>query len=62
MIWIGEDMNVVYIKNNAEPYSYPTTYGPQKDAMYVLETISGFSGKNNLKEGDKVEFLSSNTP
>jgi len=78
IIWIGEDLRVIYIKKDArpaspelqrgEPESYsprfgeagPETYGPDPslgDAKYVLEVVSGFSEKYNLKEGDKVEFL-----
>jgi|SRR3989344_349663 len=56
IIWIGEDMKVVYIKKDAKPELYLETYGSEKDAKYVLEVIAGFSEKNNLKEGDKVEF------
>lgn len=60
MIWIAEenlgDLRVVYIKKNAEPDSYPNSFGPKKDAQYVLETVSGFSEKHGLKEGDPVEF------
>ena len=59
MIWLGEDMKVVYIKKNALPKNYPETYQPGKadgDAKYVLEVVSGFSDKNNLKVGDSAEF------
>src|SRR3989344_4856986 len=56
IIWISEDMKVVYIKKDAKPELYPETYKPEKDAKYVLEVVSGFSEKNNLKEGDKVLF------
>ena len=56
IIWIGENLKVVYIKENVLPESYPETYGPDRDAKYVLEVISGFSEKNNLKIGDRVEF------
>ena len=59
IIWIGEDLRVVYIKKNALPESYPETFTPSQNARYVLEVFSSFSEKNNLKEGDKVEFLSS---
>ncbi len=59
IIWIGEDLRVVYIKKDARPESYPETFAPAGDAKYVLEVISSFSEKNNLKEGEKVEFLSS---
>lgn len=57
IIWIGEDMHVIYIKKNALPELYPETYGPNDNAKYVLEVNSGFSQKNNLKVGDSVEFL-----
>ena len=26
-------------------------------SKYVLEVVSGFADKNNLKEGDKIDFL-----
>lgn len=64
IIWLApsksgdrEDMEIIYIKKNAQPNSYPETYGSEKDAQYVLEIVSGFSEKNNLKEGDKIEFM-----
>jgi uncharacterized membrane protein (UPF0127 family) len=59
IIWIGEDLRVVYIKKNATPESYPETFLPDQNAKYVLEVLSQFSEKNNLKVGDRVEFLPS---
>jgi uncharacterized membrane protein (UPF0127 family) len=59
MIWIGEDLKVIYIKKNALPESYPESFGPEisdKNTKYVLEVVSGFSDKNNLKVGDSVLF------
>lgn len=56
IIWVGEDLRVVYIKKDAKPELYPEIYNPEKDAKYVLEVDSAFSEKNNLKEGDRVEF------
>jgi uncharacterized membrane protein (UPF0127 family) len=59
IIWLSEGMKVVYIKKDARPELYPETYGPEPDdgnAKYVLEVVSGFSDKNNLKVGDSVEF------
>jgi uncharacterized membrane protein (UPF0127 family) len=49
-------LNVVYIEKNAQPNSYPATFGGQIDAQYVLEVNAGFSDKNNLKIGDQVKF------
>ena|SRR3989338_3833228 len=56
MIWIGENKEIIYIKRDARPESFPESYGPTADSKYVLEIVSGLSSKNNLKEGDKVEF------
>lgn len=57
IIWLDENRKVIYIKKYARPEDYPATYGPDGDAQYVLEVASGFSEKNNLQIGDKVEFL-----
>ncbi len=57
IIWLTEDMKVVYIKKDARPESYPEMYGPESASKYVLEVVSGFSGKNNLQAGDRVEFI-----
>jgi hypothetical protein len=57
MIWFGEDMHVVYIKRNATPESFPETFTPNQNAKYVLEVVSGFSDKNNIKDGDTFELI-----
>ncbi|HYD90647.1 MAG TPA: DUF192 domain-containing protein, partial [Flavobacterium sp.] len=60
IIWILEsetgDKRIAYIKKDAKPDSYPETFGDGVIAKYVLEVNSGFSEKNNLKKGDKIEF------
>jgi len=57
IIWLDENFRVIYIQKDALPSSYPNVFGPAVDNSYVLEVSSGFSKKNNLKEGDLVEFL-----
>ena len=57
IIWLNENLEVVYIKKNAQPSSYPNTFTPNIEAKYVLEIAANFSEKNNLKIGDKVQFL-----
>ncbi len=59
MIWVNENMKVVYIKKNARPELFPEMYTPNENAKYVLEVVSGFSDKNNLKVGDEVELKES---
>lgn len=57
IIWINENLEVVYIKENVLPSSYPEIYEPEEKAKYVLEVNSGFSKKYNLKIGDEVELI-----
>ncbi len=57
IIWLGEDMKVVYVKENVHPETYPETFGPEISSKYVLELVAGFSKKNNLKIGDSVKLM-----
>ncbi len=56
IIWIGEDMKVSYIKENATPESYPEAFGPETNTKYVVEVSSGFVNRNNIKVGDNLYF------
>ena len=35
MIYLDENLNVVYLKKNATPESYPEAFSPDKNALYV---------------------------
>lgn len=59
IIWLNENRKVIYIKKDARPELYPEIYGPDVSlgsAKYVLEILSGFSEKNNLKVEDRINF------
>jgi len=59
IIWINENKKVIYLKKDARSELYPEIYKPDvssEGAKYVLEVVSGFSEKNNLRVGDGVEF------
>jgi uncharacterized membrane protein (UPF0127 family) len=56
IIWFSENKKIVYIQENAKPEDFPALYGPKENAKYVLEVSAGFSEKNKLKVGDKVDF------
>ncbi|MCF7834237.1 MAG: DUF192 domain-containing protein [Candidatus Pacebacteria bacterium] len=57
IIWFDEYFRIVHIKERASPHSFPEVFSPNTSAKYVLETVSGFSQKNNLKLGDKFQFV-----
>jgi len=57
IIWIGDNSEIIYIKKNVNPDTYPTTFGPNEESRYVLEVNAGFSEKNNWIEKNSVIFL-----
>lgn len=57
IIWLDNDFNVVHIASNATPESYPdTTFSPESESLYVLETNAGFAEKNAIKVGTKLNI------
>ncbi len=57
MIWITENNEVVFIKENAKPCNENCEiFIPDKNAKYVLEINSGIAKELDIKEGDKVSF------
>jgi len=57
IIWLDEDLKVIFIQENALPESFPASFGPEEESRYVLELSSGFVKKNNLEVGNFVKFL-----
>ena len=61
IIWLNNNGTVVYIRHNLQPcimtfdFLCPI-YTPDKDSLYVLETVSGFSKKHSIKIGTHVDF------
>jgi uncharacterized protein len=59
IIWINSDMVVVFIKENALPCiegGECIGYGPNQEALYVLEVNSGVVEEIGLSIGEKVRF------
>ena len=54
IIWIDENMKVVYIKENATPESFPKIFTPDSQARYVLEVNAGIVKDKKFKIGDNV--------
>lgn len=56
IIWFDENRKIIYIEKNITPESYPQSFGPDQNAKYVLEVVSGFTEKYNIKIGDEIVF------
>ena len=51
IIWLDENYQIVFIKENAMPESYPEVFTPSTPARYVLEIPAGFVRKNKISVG-----------
>lgn len=67
IIWISNTGEIVEIAKNTKPYichlietsedCKPSVYKPHVNSRYVLEVNGGFSEKNNIQVGDRVQGL-----
>lgn len=55
VIWINGN-EVVDIKADIAPETYPAVFTPQEPAQYVLEVNTGFSAEHGIEKGSSVEF------
>ena len=61
IIWLDNNGTVVYIRDNLQPciITFPflcPIYIPDKDSLYVLETVSGFAKKHSIKIGTHADL------
>lgn len=54
IIWLDETLQVVDIKKEVSPDTYPTSFHPKVPSRYVLEVSEGFSQKNDIEIGSVV--------
>jgi uncharacterized membrane protein (UPF0127 family) len=57
IIWLNENMEVVYIEEGVSPESYPNVYRPNKKTKYVLEVGDNFVENHQIKVGDLVSYF-----
>jgi uncharacterized protein len=48
IIWFDSDSKITGIAQNIAPETYPSTFGGEYKAKYVLELPAGFVNKNNI--------------
>ena len=59
IIWLDANLSIVHIQKSLQPcesfISCPS-YRPSSNALFVLETVSGFADSHDLKIGKKINF------
>lgn len=53
IVWLNEFNEVVYIKQNVAPETFPEVFTPTRPAKYVLEFNAGFVKANAIRVGDR---------
>lgn len=56
IIWIDEKLQIMHVEKNISPDSYPKTFGPKGDSMYVLEVPAHTAETNGFMVGSQVIF------
>lgn len=59
IIWLDNNKTVVHVERNLQPCSFGAfcpTYKPDDNALYVLETVAGFSEKHDVVKGTRIDF------
>ena len=59
IIWLDSDGKVVHIEQNLQPCASVficTSYTPNTDSQYVLETVAGFTQRHNVSIGTDIDF------
>ncbi|MBI2474231.1 MAG: DUF192 domain-containing protein [Candidatus Taylorbacteria bacterium] len=56
IIWFDENANIVAIRSNVRPETYPEVFYPSVKALYVLEVPAHFAEKHGFNIGDSAEI------
>ena len=59
IIWLDSDGKVVHIEQNLQPcvsVLICTSYSPDIDSQYVLETVAGFTQRHNISMGTNIDI------
>lgn len=56
IIWLNVHGEIIYMKESVSPDTYPETFTPETEALYVLEVPAGFATEKHLEIGDKIDF------
>lgn len=56
IIWLNEEKEVVFIKQDAVPEDYPSSYIPNTNALYVIEVQAGTTARLGIDIGDVFQW------
>ncbi len=54
IVWLDSDREIVTIRENVSPSTFPEAFRPDKDSRYVIELNAGDAQKHDLEVGDQL--------
>jgi uncharacterized membrane protein (UPF0127 family) len=57
IIWMDGNKKIVHIERDVSPSTYPRSFVPDKDALYVLELPAGYASRHSVYTGQTVSFV-----
>jgi uncharacterized protein len=60
IIFVNAGKEIVKIHKYAAPHSIDS-YPSEKEALYVVEVVGGFTDRYNIQEGDRISFVMTNS-
>ena len=55
-IWIDDQSNVVGVRENVSPQTWPETFATERPARYVVEVNAGWIARHAVHAGDRVQW------
>jgi len=56
MVWVNKNKQVVYIKHNVSPSTYPDSFCPVQPVAYVIELNAGTTDTTGMRVGEALDF------
>ncbi len=56
VLWLTEDGEIVHIKEDISPDTYPKSFSSPVESWYLIEANSGFVAEKGISLGDKVDL------
>ena len=56
IVWLDQNKKIVDIKSHVAVNSYPESFAPSSDSLYVMEFNAGTMDNSNIKIGDVCSF------
>ena len=57
IIWFDEDRTITHIEHSLSPSTFPQTFGPSDESLYILEISAGTAQRLNLAREQKFDFV-----